>query len=176
MNADGRQLRLLVEIADVLGGACIPFWLRGGWALDFLVGELRTGHGDLDLVAWRRDRDAISDLLTRRGFEFDRELPQAAVDFRKDGESVQVLLLERSSSGELVCHGFEQWPFPAGALDGPVRGLGGVCCRTLAPHALLEEKTTYQTRRGRPPRPKDHDSIRLLRQIPETPENPHGRK
>jgi hypothetical protein len=71
----------------------------------------------------------------------------------------------RGGCGALVCRGFESWPFPDGALDGPLCRIGAVSCRTLAPHALLYEKETYELHRGRPPRPKDHESIRLLREL-----------
>jgi Aminoglycoside-2''-adenylyltransferase len=143
----------------------VPFWLRGGWALDFLLGEVRPDHADVDLVAWLRDGDAIREVLTSRGFELARELPDVAIDFEKQGESIQVLLVERNSAGELVCRGFESWPFPEGALDGPVRSLEGVRASTLSPDALLYEKETYEANRSRPRRAKDDESIRLLREL-----------
>jgi Aminoglycoside-2''-adenylyltransferase len=164
-EAAARQLRLLGEIADALGARGVPFWLRGGWALEFLLGRVTRDHADVDLVAWRSDRDAIVEELTARGFVAERELPEVAVDFAKDGESVQVLLVETSAAGALVCRGFESWPFPDGALEGPLCRNDAVSCRTLALHALLYEKETYELHRGRPPRAKDHESIRLLREL-----------
>jgi hypothetical protein len=156
---------LLAEIADALDGADVAFWLRGGWALDFLLGEVRPDHADIDLVAWLSDGDAIRDALTARGFALDHEVPDVAIDLEKDGESIQILLLHRTPAGELVCRGFESWPFPEGALDGPVRRLEGIRARTLAPHALLYEKETYEVNKGRSPRAKDEESIRLLREL-----------
>jgi Aminoglycoside-2''-adenylyltransferase len=164
-EAAARQLDLLGEIAEALGAREIPFWLRGGWALEFLLARVTRDHADVDLVAWRSDRDAIVEELTARGFLLERELPEVAVDFAKGGESVQVLLVETSAAGALVCRGFESWPFPDGALDGPLCRIGAVSCRTLAPHALLYEKETYERHRGQSPRPKDRDSIRLLREL-----------
>jgi hypothetical protein len=160
-----RQFAVLAELAAALGAAGIPFWLRGGWALDFLLGRITRPHADIDLVARLSDRDGIFDALTSEGFRHARELPGAAIDFERDGESVQIVLFERSPSGTLVTRGFESWPWPDGALDGPVREIDGVVCRTLAPSALLEEKATYRKHRGRELREKDHLSIRLLRQV-----------
>jgi len=60
--------------------------------------------------------------------------------------------------------GFESWPFPDAALGHTCR-LGDVVCRTLTPRALLYQKETYETNKGRPLREKDHVSIRLLREL-----------
>ena len=143
----------------------VAFWLRGGWALDFLLGTVRPDHADVDLVAWRSDRDAVREAVAARGFAPDHELPDVAIDFEKEGDSIQALLVEHTAAGELVCRGFESWPFPDGALDGPVRTLEGIRARTLAPHALLYEKETYEANNGRPRRAKDEESIRLLREL-----------
>jgi hypothetical protein len=97
--------------------------------------------------------------------EHVRELPDVALDFEKTGESIQVLLVELGPAGALVCRGFESWPFPEGSLDGPLCRIEDVTCRTLAPHALLYEKETYERNRGRSLREKDHESIRLLRRL-----------
>src|SRR5205814_5689139 len=111
------------------------------------------------------DRDAIEAAVTARGFAPERELPDVALDFEKEAESIQVLLVERTTAGELVCRGFESWPFPEGSLDGPVRSLEGISAQTLAPHALLYERETYEANKGRPLRAKDDASIRLLREL-----------
>ena len=67
-EAAERQFRLLAEIAAAFDAAGIPVWLRGGWALDFLLGRIRRDHADIDRVAWREDSDAISEALTSRRF------------------------------------------------------------------------------------------------------------
>jgi hypothetical protein len=87
-----------------------------------------------------------------------------ALEFEKEGESIQVLLVDRNAAGVLVVHGYESWPFPEGALGGP-RRLENVVCRTLTPHALLYEKETYEANKRRPPREKDLSSIELLRKL-----------
>jgi hypothetical protein len=37
-----RQLTLIRELSRLMGDANIRFWLRGGWALDFLLGASRA--------------------------------------------------------------------------------------------------------------------------------------
>jgi hypothetical protein len=39
-----RQLALLREIDHFLGTGRIHYWLRGGWAMDFLLGEATREH------------------------------------------------------------------------------------------------------------------------------------
>jgi hypothetical protein len=159
-----RQLRLLAEIVRTLDEAGIAFWLRGGWALDFLLGRIRHDHADIDLVAWRTEKEVIAKALSGRGFDLVGEQADVAVEFEKEGESIQILLVETTSSGTLVVRGFESWPFPEGAL-GDARRLGDLVCRTLTPRALLYEKETYEANKGRPLREKDHLSIRLLHEL-----------
>jgi Aminoglycoside-2''-adenylyltransferase len=161
-----RQLRLLREIVCVLREEAIPFWLRGGWALDFLRGQTGRPHSDLDLVACAGSRRPIEDLLRSRAY-VSRALaiPQAQISFTKLGEEVSFVLVEKDSAGQVLTPGFELWPWPAGAFDGPVRTLDGLTCRIIAPEALLEEKENYQRHVGRELREKDHESIRALREL-----------
>ncbi len=44
-----RQLELIEEFALLAADAGIECWLRGGWALDFLVGRITRSHEDIDL-------------------------------------------------------------------------------------------------------------------------------
>ena len=161
-----RQLLLLREIAAVMYAEGISFWLRGGWALDFLCGRTNRLHADLDLIACVRSRRRIEDLLRPRAFvSVAVAIPQAQISFTKLGEEVSFVLILRNSAGQVLTPGFETWPWPADAFDGPVRTLYGVTCQILAPEALLEEKENYQRHTGRELREKDRESIRLLREL-----------
>ena len=52
------QLELIGEIHRELAARSIPHWLGGGWALDFLLGEVLRVHGDVDWAIWKRDAGA----------------------------------------------------------------------------------------------------------------------
>ncbi|MEV7324599.1 hypothetical protein [Streptomyces sp. NPDC093970] len=46
-----RQLRLTgrtVEVAKALG---VEVWFRGGWSVDFFIGEVTRDHADIDWLA-----------------------------------------------------------------------------------------------------------------------------
>ena len=44
------QLAVLGTLAERFATAQMRFWLRGSWAIDFLLGEVTREHGDIDLV------------------------------------------------------------------------------------------------------------------------------
>ncbi|MCM3390153.1 hypothetical protein M3649_18825 [Ureibacillus chungkukjangi] len=41
----------------------IVFWLRGGWAIDFLLGKVTRRHEDIDLITCIQNRDRLEDEL-----------------------------------------------------------------------------------------------------------------
>lgn len=45
------QLEVIREIDEILSRLRTCFWLRGGWAIDFMLGEVTRSHADIDLVA-----------------------------------------------------------------------------------------------------------------------------
>jgi Aminoglycoside-2''-adenylyltransferase len=162
------QLRLIDELVHVLADAEVDFWLRGGWALDFHLGEVTREHDDVDLVAWLADGERIRALLGPLGYvhaPLPNDRPELGLRLRKDSEEVAFVFVERTKGGALVTRGYEQWPWPDAMLEEPPRTLGGTSCRVLTAHALLDEKETYLDWSGRPPRPKDLESSELLRRL-----------
>jgi hypothetical protein len=162
------QLRLIRELVNVLGEAGIEFWLRGGWALDFHLGEVTREHEDVDLVAWPAESERIRALLEPLGYvhaPHPNDRRELGLRLQKDGEEVAFWFVERTDTGAVVTRGYERWPWPNGMLDGPPRALRGTACRVLTEHALLDEKETYEGWSGRPLRPKDVASLELLRQL-----------
>ena len=78
-NQATTQLRLIAEIESVLRSARIRFWLRGGWALDFLIGRVTRQHSDIDLVTWRRHASRIERLLVEAGYRVATVTDLAAI-------------------------------------------------------------------------------------------------
>jgi Aminoglycoside-2''-adenylyltransferase len=46
----GTQLQVIAEVARVAAGESLTVALRGGWALEFLVGHVSRPHVDVDFV------------------------------------------------------------------------------------------------------------------------------
>lgn len=159
------QFRLLQEIAAILGRARIRFWLRGGWALDFLQGEITRPHTDVDLVTWKRHAGRVRELLSSHGYHRLKATNPAAQNFSKDGQEVGVVFIMRGRRGRIITPGFEDWPWPRSAFTSLSRRIGDVACRVIRPKALAEEKETYFQHRGRPLRAKDRESLRRLGQL-----------
>jgi hypothetical protein len=61
------QLDAINHILEVLEHLEIPYWLFGGWAVDFYAGRVTREHSDIDIAIWLSDLDR-----TRRAFEEDR--------------------------------------------------------------------------------------------------------
>ena len=116
-DATATQLALVGEIAAILGEACIRFWLRGGWALDFHLGRITRPHADVDLVTWRRHRDRIRRLLEPRGFApVPSEFPEAQLVLEKHGQEIGFVFIVRGPDGTVVTPGFGEWPWLGGAF------------------------------------------------------------
>lgn len=164
MDADTRtQFELISEITDLFRRARIRFWLRGGWALDFLIGRVTRTHSDIDLVTWRRHAGRIQRMLLASGYEVAAVTDQAAIHFAKNGQDIAFAFIKREKQGRIVTPGREFWPWPP--FPDTVRTLKGIACRTMSVAALLEEKENYEKYSSRPLRPKDKESIRTLRSL-----------
>ncbi len=164
MDADTRaQLKLISEIADLFRRARFRFWLRGGWALDFLIGEVTRKHSDIDLVTWSRHTGRIRRMLEASGYEVATITDLAAIHFEKEGQDVGIAFIKRDGEGLFVTPGREFWPWPP--FPSTPKTLEGIACRTMSAAALLEEKENYEKHSGRPLRPKDRESISALRSL-----------
>jgi hypothetical protein len=152
-------------VAAEAGVAC---WLRGGWALDFLLGRVTRPHGDIDFFVWEEDANAFARLLGQRGFEdVPGPPPKQQLNFLKAGEELHVGLVRREPSGEVVVAGgpHEGAPWPRGMLGDDVGRIGSVNCRIVSPEAQLEVKERWEEWTGRPARDYDARDIALLREI-----------
>jgi hypothetical protein len=63
-----RQLQVIAEVVRVCDGAGIDIWLRGGWAMDFFLGEVTRPHADVDLFCPASDAERLIALLYPLGY------------------------------------------------------------------------------------------------------------
>lgn len=62
-----RQLHVIDELGGELDGARIPYWLIGGWVMDFHVGRISRRHSDVDLAVQLVAREALLAVIVRHG-------------------------------------------------------------------------------------------------------------
>jgi hypothetical protein len=51
------------EVRDLLSTVDAPWWIAGGWAIEFAVGKAFRPHGDIDVLLLRRDQLAAQHAL-----------------------------------------------------------------------------------------------------------------
>jgi len=81
----------------------------------------------------------------------------------KEGVEVNFALIEQGKEGKVVTRGWEHWPWPEGAFPNDLFEFNGLRCRAMTIDALVEEKKNYRQFTGRPLRPKDRESLEILR-------------
>jgi hypothetical protein len=51
----GREVKALLEVAEILGNLRAPFYFAGGWAIDLHLGRVTREHHDIDVLLMRSD-------------------------------------------------------------------------------------------------------------------------
>ncbi|UQX01938.1 aminoglycoside adenylyltransferase [Streptomyces sp. RerS4] len=156
----GRAARQLAMIEQVraLG---IEVWLRGGWAMDFWLGEITREHEDVDWFAWSEDGPRLRERLVPLGYAVLRA-DERQLDLARDGEELSFAFVTRDAADRIVVAGgpWAGTPWPAGMLEPATRGqLGALECPVVSPEAQIEIKrmmpTWVPTLRRRPKDAKD---------------------
>jgi hypothetical protein len=161
-----RQLAQIAEISAAATAARLALWLRGGWAMDFHLGEITRPHTDVDWFAWAFDAPALVALLGPLGYvPVAGPPPELQRDLAKDGVDHNIALLTRSGARIVVPAGpYAGEPWPDGMLDGPSATLHGVTCAIVAVRAQIEIKEQMPVWvPGLAHRPKDATDVARLR-------------
>ncbi|MER6394402.1 aminoglycoside adenylyltransferase [Streptomyces sp. NPDC001523] len=166
MGRADRQLRLIAEILQVAAALRVEVWLRGGWAMDFFLGEVTRDHEDIDWFAWTADAGALAEGLLTRGCQpVPGPPPDLQLDFAKDGLDNGFTLLDRDVTGRVVVAG-GPWagaPWPEGMLDAGPGRIAGLRCPIVSPRAQIEIKRMMPVwDPSRPRRTKDAEDIARL--------------
>ncbi|MFC0005912.1 nucleotidyltransferase domain-containing protein [Micromonospora siamensis] len=170
MDTDGLTGRQLAAIGEVLGrtaAAGIPVWLRGGWAMDFHLGEVTRPHVDVDWYCWRDDAERLAARLGDAGWRPDPATPvDRQLELRREDVELSFAYLARNATGRLVVGGgpWAGTPLPAGMLAAPPGRIGALAAPVIAPAAQIEFKEMYPVwMPDRPRRPKDAADLARLR-------------
>lgn len=90
------QLGAIVECLAAARELCIPVWLRGGWAVDFVLGRVTRGYAHIDWFAPEPEGSKLRDRLIERSFKdvFAGKVVQAE---RADRASLTIRVSSSSS-------------------------------------------------------------------------------
>lgn len=161
------HLKVLSEISTIFEGINAEFWMRGGWAIDFLLGEITRPHSDIDIVTWITDREQLENALLKADYEqipVKEEFRNRQSDFRKDNVDITFCYITYNFDGSLIMNGLPEWVWRAESLLPQYFQLHGISAKALHPKQLLEEKEIYE-QIGRPYRQKDAESKKILHRI-----------
>ncbi|GIP22191.1 nucleotidyltransferase domain-containing protein [Paenibacillus sp. J22TS3] len=161
------QLKVLNEISTICTTIDCKFWLRGGWAIDFLLGKVTRLHDDIDLVTWIQNREQLECALAEAGYEqvpVKEQFRGRQSDFRKDDVDITLGYITNTNDGSIIMNGLPEWVWRDDSLLPQSYMLNGLSAHVLHPRQLLEEKEVYK-QIGRQPRAKDEDSKNILHRI-----------
>jgi ADP-ribose pyrophosphatase YjhB (NUDIX family)/ribosomal protein S18 acetylase RimI-like enzyme len=152
-----RGLAPVGEVVGTVEGLGVVTWLRGGWAVDALVGEQTRPHTDVDLAVVTPDLHAVARQLTERGWIMLTEGPV-------ETETGAGGLTLRTPEGMVVeLHQAGGPPYDR-ALDAPAQRqlpLAGHQVRVPAPDQLLAEVASRHVDEN-----TLHDLLQLARVAP----------
>lgn len=157
------QSQVLRELKVISESLNINLWLRGGWAIDFLLGQITRIHEDIDLVTWVEHKETLENALKEAGYDF-QQISSGQTDFRKSDVDVQFGFLTRTSDGTIHFNGKPEWIWRNDCLPPQLYHLENIALCVLNPYQLIQEKYDYQEI-GRIPRDKDKKSLKLLQHI-----------
>jgi len=137
------QLAALAELDTLFAHRQLPYWLFGGWAVDFHVGRVTREHGDIDLAVWASDRSRLADLL-RDAQWLHRPEPDedGSTCYERSGVRLEVAFLARDGRSDVYTplrDGRGEWP--ADSFGDTIAHLGGVRARVVSRASLIEDKS-----------------------------------
>jgi hypothetical protein len=137
------QLAALARLDGVLAKHKIPYWLFGGWAVDFHAGSVTRSHDDLDIAVWSKDHERIAELQATDGWQ---HTPQEGEDgytaYTRGTVRLELAFLARDQGGTIYTplrEGRASWP--EAAFEDDVAELLGVRARVITLAALKAEKS-----------------------------------
>jgi hypothetical protein len=167
------QLDVIKEVTGIFEHSNIPYWMCGGWAVDFAAGRITRDHGDIDFVIWRLDRDIALHRLGLAGFvPLESEHPVHQIALSRSGLDLEINVIEETAAGTIVCPGdFGDWPWIPESFGPDTGAIGELRVRIVSPRGQLEAKEGFPRHRlGAPHREKDVHDIGILREIIRQPD------
>ena len=156
------DLRSVVRLFDNVG---IDYWIGGGWAVDFHLGEITRRHSDIDVVVHHADKERLHEVLISEGYAVADDTEPDAEMIYEHGDLKLDLSFIVQDDGLTVSPGWEMWPWPVDSFSSDTHQLLGVTCRVISVGTLLIGKRDYESVVGEPLRPRDIADIEALEKL-----------
>lgn len=160
------QLEAIADMVAMTKQLKVQVWLRGGWAMDFFLGQVSREHLDVDWFVMIDDLSAVAGALVAHGWSRQVTPNEFAPTFLRCDVDFGIDTLTRTTSGKVVVPTgrFRGDPWPDGMIDQAVVGeIAGVRCPVISPESQVEIKRMMPVWvPGRPIRTKDIDDIARL--------------
>jgi len=138
------QLAAIASLDWALNSHEMEYWVFGGWAVDFWVGQVTRAHGDIDVAAWRDDFYSIKAALELADWQHEPSVDDVVgTRYRWGGAEVEFTFVEKMDGGGVTI------PLPGQPVvwtNDPLgearRRLDGVSCRVIPLTLLRDGKAT----------------------------------
>jgi hypothetical protein len=156
------QLAAIDQVHSLFEEHQVPYWLFGGWAVDFHARRVTRSHGDIDLAVWLSDLGRIRWLLEETGWRLLTDQPtEGYVTFERSGVVMEVAVLATDEDGVIYTpstSGRGDWP--EGSFGSDVAILNGVAARVVSRGSLIADKSVAKG--GPDSAAKDHADVAVL--------------
>lgn len=159
------QLSAIAETLATAAELDIRLWLRGGWAMDFFLGQVTRAHQDIDWFVLVEDAPPLRRAMTADGFVDVTTAPvEQQLDLKRGAIDHGFAFLRLADGVPVVAGG--PWagePWPITLLGDHVGRIGEVTAPIISPAAQIEIKTMMpEWNPSLPRRQKDLDDIAAI--------------
>jgi hypothetical protein len=165
-TAAERFLCHALEVADQAGAR---LWLRGGYAMDALVGRPLREHADVDLFIALADWPRLRPALDVPPYQVEYVPPSVARIHSGETCLADILLTEEHPLGfPFIRAPLGANPLPPGSLtEGPTVTIWGRIARVVTLECMFVMKASgnFTAEPGDPLRPKDEEDLKWIQSI-----------
>lgn len=149
----------VVDLYTSLEKMDIKIWLDGGWGVDALLEKQTRPHGDMDIVAQKKDVPSLIEFLQKRGYGRVKRGDETEWNFimgDKDARFIDFHVIELDENGNGIYGAVEKGVmYDVNALTGKGK-VGGVDVNCISPEWMVKFHTGYVLR------PSDYHDVKAL--------------
>jgi hypothetical protein len=143
----------------------IPYWLFGGWAVDFHVGQVTRDHADIDIAVWQTDLISVGALLRADGWlQTPGQEDDGYTSYTRGALHLDLAFLARDAQGIVYTPlkaGRGEWP--PNSFEADICDLAGTRAHVVSLASLVTDKSDLREDVGAAT--KDAADVAVLRSV-----------